>query len=84
MKGSILEQADDIIHGERHEQYGPAQHLFASVAGAFTEITGKQLLNRDVILIMVLIKLARNQHKTNRDNLVDAAGYIGLLGETTL
>lgn len=36
---------------------------------------------KDVAAMMVLSKLARQAHQHKRDNIVDAAGYLGILGD---
>jgi len=39
------------------------------------------LSSEDVAMLMVLLKIAREQHKHKRDNIVDAAGYLGIVGD---
>jgi hypothetical protein len=78
----ILLEADDIIHGERVKTYGPASETFEEVADAFCAITGKDVTGRDVALLQMLLKLKRNYHSsTNRDHLLDCAGYLGIMAD---
>ena len=82
---NILELASDIIYGDREKTYGhPAKNLEAIAlfwsAYLFTKHNVEiELSPEDVCWMMVDLKKARqiNQHKL--DNIVDAAGYIGLI-----
>lgn len=53
----------------------------AQVASVFNALTGKELTERDVWLVMVCLKLVRNQRKHRTDNVVDLIGYSALWGE---
>ena len=78
---SILDEALDITSNNRMEDYGHPKHNFNDIArlwnsyiknkvmGGDSEITPK-----DVSLMMVLFKVAREQGGHKRDNLVDMAG----------
>lgn len=76
---SILEDAQALVDGPRAEKYGDARKLFSSIAGAFTALTGREIRLDDVLLLMILTKIARNQVMPGRDNLTDLAGYTELL-----
>ena len=83
---SILDEAKDIIYGDREKTYGaPAKNLVAIAGywanhlntrfGVYHDITGA-----DVCIMMTLLKAARlGNDVTHRDSLVDAAGYLALL-----
>ncbi len=78
----LLAEASAIINGERQDQYGNPEDSFALIAWFWNAylrtsatITHLPLTPRDVALMMVLFKLAREAHQAKRDNLVDAAGY---------
>ena len=83
---SILDEAQGIIWGDREKTYGEPDvnlnriavlwnaHLTAKSMGGLYVITPE-----DVCWMMVLLKASRQMNAPKRDNLVDAAGYIGLI-----
>ena len=81
--GSILLEAQRLVHGPRQDAYGhPANDFSRTAALANTLLAGKlsrDLDARDVALFMVCVKLSRQVNKHGRDNLVDAAGYLETL-----
>lgn len=85
MRGSILDEAKAIINGERQDQYGSPEDSFSLIAEYWeTYIDGrnpKRIDAKDVAIMMVLFKIARQSNQHKRDNLVDAAGYLGILGD---
>lgn len=83
MRGKILQEAIDIINGERQDQYGDPEDSFQTIASYWSIYLGlaDPLCPKDVALMMVLFKLARESHQGNRDNLVDGAGYLGIAGD---
>jgi len=83
---SVLDDAKDIIYGDREKTYGAPDKNLVAIAGywsnhlltrfgVFHEITGA-----DVCVMMTLLKAARlGNNLTHRDSLVDAVGYLALL-----
>jgi len=83
---SVLDDAKDIIYGDREKVYGAPDKNLVAIAGywsnhlltrfgVFHEITGA-----DVCVMMTLLKAARlGNNLTHRDSLVDAVGYLALL-----
>ena len=80
-RGSILDEAKGIINGERQDVYGSPEDSFALIAEYWSSYLEKTVVSGDVAMMMVLFKLARESHQHKRDNLVDAAGYLGILGD---
>lgn len=82
---SILKEAHRIINGDRQNSYGPPERSLERIASLWSAyLNGKydvsfELESKDAGLMMVLLKIAREQHAENRDNLVDAAGYLALV-----
>lgn len=76
MPRSILDEAQALITGPRLDDYG-TQTLdrIADMWGTYLE---RVLDRRDVCMLMILLKVARDMHKPARDNSVDIAGYAGL------
>ena len=83
---SVLDDAKDIIYGDREKTYGAPDKNLVAIAGywsnylftrfgVYHDITGA-----DVCIMMVLLKAARlGNNLTHRDSLVDAVGYLALL-----
>ena len=80
-RGSILDEAKEVINGERQNHYGDPEDSFALIAEYWSIYLEKNVTPQDVAMMMVLFKLARESHQHKRDNLVDAAGYLGILGD---
>jgi hypothetical protein len=87
---TILDEAQDIIWGDREKTYGePDVNLkrIATLWNAFLVsrykhgYTGEpyEITSEDVCWMMVLLKASRQMNAPKRDNLIDAAGYIGLI-----
>lgn len=70
---------------ERGEDYGKPGDHFAITIGlvnaAFARKLREPLTTADWPIIMVLDKIAREQHKPKRDNACDIAGYAACLSE---
>lgn len=83
---TILDEAKEIIYGDREETYGrPDKNLnaIASLWTEFLQIDGKLTEERaitanDVCMMMMLLKIARQANAFKRDNLVDVCGYAAL------
>ena len=83
---SIIEEALEIIEGDREQTYGSPDVNLKRIAFFWqTNLANKTRLNdieitaEDVCWMMVLMKLSRQLHKSKRDNMVDAIGYIALI-----
>lgn len=85
MKESLLKQAEEIIHGERNESYGPMRESFQRTADLWSIILEKKLAVKlspeDVCLCMVGLKLSRELFKAKPDNIVDAMGYLEIYNQ---
>lgn len=86
-RGRVLLDAHTIINGERQNVYGAPEDSFALIASYWnTYLRSKGLLNAvrldadDVALMMTLFKIAREANQHKRDNIVDAASYLGIYG----
>ena len=79
--GNILLQAHALINGERQASYGhPAENL-GRVAAMWSVYLDMSMNAKDVCLMMAMLKLCREMNQHKRDNLLDAAGYIGLAAD---
>jgi hypothetical protein len=83
---SILDEALEIIHGDREKNYGDPGRNTRAIADLWrVHLKHKYgvdvpLAEVDVCQFMIYLKMARLMHSpTHRDSKVDIAGYIGLL-----
>lgn len=88
-RGKILDEAKGIINGERVNTYGKPEDSFTFIAEFWTAHLhacgymplDKKLTKKDAQMMLAEFKFARETQQGKRDNLVDAAGYIGLAGD---
>lgn len=89
IRGKALLDAHGVINGERQNVYGSPEDSFALIAEYWSiYITSRPeqdelvvLKSSDVALMMTLFKIAREANQHKRDNIVDAAGYLGIYGD---
>jgi Domain of unknown function (DUF6378) len=83
-KKTVLTEASGLVFGPRAATYGHPKSNFTAIAAMWDAYLIKRgLLDegsegiqpRDVAMMHVLVKVAREAHKPTRDNLVDIAGY---------
>ena len=80
-KQSILSEAEEIVNGSRHSDYGDARESFSRVATIANVMTGKELSPEDCCAVLIAVKLVRESFKHKRDNLVDLCGYAHIMNE---
>jgi len=77
---SILTEADEIAGESRSRDYGHPYENHRRIAAIWSiqmeGVLRRPLLPREVALMMIGLKLAREINSPKRDNLIDAAGYI--------
>lgn len=85
-KKPLLLEAHDVINGERRRMYGAPANGLMNVAEQWTLYmrhkygqTVPGLTAEDVCWMMADVKKIRQMAKSKRDNVLDAAGYIGLI-----
>ena len=76
---SILSEAEEIVNGSRHSDYGDAKESFSRIATIASVMTGKELAPEDSCAVMMAVKLVRESFAHKRDNLVDLCGYAELM-----
>lgn len=82
---TVLIEANNLVSGPRADSYGNATVSNDRIAKLWTahlqnvfqtDLSGELALNAsDVALMMVLLKVAREEGEHKRDNLVDIAGW---------
>ena len=83
---SVLDEAQGIIWGDREKTYGEPDVNLQRIAGMWNAYMSAKAQGgsttiepEDVCWMMVMLKASRQMNAPKRDNLVDAAGYIGLI-----
>ena len=70
-----LTEAASVVKGERQDSYGPAERNLSRIAEMWSSYLGQHITARNVAVMMILLKAARDVHKTKHDNMVDICGY---------
>jgi len=77
----ILEEARDLIRGDRASSYGDAKASFGRIASLWTTYKGVEITAKDVAAMMILLKVSRGVTSAKRDNWLDIIGYAALGSE---
>lgn len=81
MNTNILDQASNLVDGDRSAAYGGPTDDFTCAAAMFSaylsRTNGKPVVVRpkDIGLFQIMNKITREGYKHKQDNLVDIAGY---------
>jgi hypothetical protein len=75
---TILEEAQDLVNGDRQQAYGDAYESFDRIAKMWSAYKGIKITPKDVASMMILMKVSRSVTSSKRDNWVDIAGYAEL------
>jgi len=76
---TILQEAQDVVYGDRQEDYGSVTQNFTTIAQLWSAVLGIKVSPEQVGLCMIQVKVAREMNKPKRDNLVDICGYAACL-----
>jgi len=76
---SILSEAERIVNGDRQADYSDPVANFERIASIASAIMAKDITAEECCIVMIAVKLARENYKHKRDNLVDLAGYVEIL-----
>ena len=83
---SILDEAREIIHGDREQTHGKPDRNLRAIADIWTAILGSSLKDDEhvtpqlVCLMMAGLKLARAANRpSHREHAVDTVGYMALM-----
>lgn len=77
----ILNKVKNIVNGDRLDSYGLPKESFQRITDYWNvymnhTIGDGDILPKDVAMMMVLFKLAREENKHKEDNIVDMLTYI--------
>jgi len=78
-KLTVLQEAEKLINGDRLADYGGAEESFDRIAGLWSVVLGIEVDREQVALCMIMLKISRYLHGSQRDSIVDLCGYAGLL-----
>lgn len=81
---SVREEAERLITEDRNEAYGPAAIDYGRTVTMFNTWRNPRhgpLSTSDALMFMVFVKLSREAHKMDRENIVDAHGYLALYAQ---
>ena len=80
MSENILKEANEIINErseEKERQYGPFSEGMERAASIASGMTGRTWTAHDMYIAMIALKFSRQSYNFKKDNLLDAAAYIG-------
>tara|TARA_R110002012_G_scaffold17848_3_gene66471 strand:+ start:8676 stop:8960 length:285 start_codon:yes stop_codon:yes gene_type:complete len=82
-RDEILEQAKELINGDRKKDYGDAWLNHKRIADYWSNYTDNKIsfTPTDVAVMMMMVKIARLQNSYTEDSFVDICGYSALAGE---
>jgi hypothetical protein len=73
---TVLDQAKEIVDGERAEAYGPVEDNFTNIGAVWSVLLDiDQISPRMVARMLIAMKLVRDCHFSKDDNLIDICGY---------
>lgn len=85
MERNCLQIANELVSGDRNDDYGHPAEDFAKTAKIITGILleklrpGVEVAVEDVPLIMIGVKISREVNKHKPDNIIDGCGYFRTL-----
>lgn len=86
MSKSVIQEAHEIIYGDREQSYGHPARNITHISQQWRLYLDQKfgvdvpLTAEDVCWMMADLKKVRQMNTASRDNLVDAIGYVGLVG----
>jgi len=78
---NILEQAKELVGGDRQKDYGDKLTTHQNIAALWSIFLRKKVTPHDVAMCMALVKVARLMHAHKKDNYIDLAAYAAIAGE---
>jgi hypothetical protein len=82
---TVLEEAQRLIYGDREKAYGNPRtsgHRLAAIWSAIlTDKLDAPITAEEAMLMLVGLKISREIGEHRRDNIIDIAGYAGVLGK---
>jgi hypothetical protein len=82
-RSQLLDRAKQIISSDRNSTYGEPEDNLGRIANLWSTYLERPISARDVAMLMILVKVAREIHNPHDDNPLDIAGYAALAHEVT-
>jgi len=76
---TVLEEAAELINGQRQKDYGSALDSFTRIGKIWSAILDIHVGAEQVALCLIGLKVARATQGWKRDSIVDIAGYAGCM-----
>jgi hypothetical protein len=73
---TILNQAANLVNGERQAAYGSPDDNLWRIAGLWSAYLDAEVTAEDVCNMMVLVKMSRGKATYKKDNSVDGVAYL--------
>lgn len=81
-RGAVLDEAKELINGERQNRYGNPENNFSVIAGLWGVSLERYITAHDVAIMMCLLKIGRIlTGNRERDSYVDLCGYAALAAD---
>ncbi len=81
---TLLQEADGLVNGQKHDAYGTWGENWSRVRD-MARASGRpglgEITCEDLMVLMILVKIARETSKAQHDNPLDIAGYAQGLDE---
>jgi hypothetical protein len=78
----ILKEADELVAGDRHKDYGDKVENHNNIAKLWSAYLDSKVEAHDVAILMVLLKIARTKlGEISKDTYVDMSAYGAIAGE---
>ena len=79
IKKDIFAEAQELISGSRHNDYGTAKDNFTDIGRIWGTLLGIPDIKPEMVgLMMAGLKIAREKYKHKKDNIIDGIGYLKL------
>jgi hypothetical protein len=78
----ILDTAKMYVTRDRQATHGEPEDSFSRIAAYWGVYLNRDISSKDVAIMMTMLKIARlDENPSNRDNWIDACGYLACGGE---
>ena len=81
-RATILDTAKQYVTRDRQNTHGKPEDSFRRIAAYWGVYLNRDISSKDVAIMMTMLKIARlDENPGNRDNWIDACGYLACGGE---
>ena len=78
----ILKEANELIAGDRHKDYGDKVKNHTNIAKLWSAYKDTEITAHDVAIMVVLLKIARTKlGEVSKDTYIDMSAYGAIAGE---